>query len=340
MQLSKDKINILRQEARAIVRELGLLNDAYFGIGVTLAERHLLIELSVLESPTFGQIAEKLLLDKSTASRLIAQAKKKGFVSYEIDKIDKRKKLLKLTPFGLETLERFEAIAFRQTEEALLSVNPDEIELVCKGIALYAQGLKNSRLQKRATKSELGSPKSSTLDKVYGELNSLGYTLCSYCEKDYEELYDIFREVVESGSQFPYESSSREEFNRQFFSSGSHVYVCKGITDKIVGGFYLKSNYTGRSDHIANAAYMINSSYRGKGIGSLMIKASLGIAEKMGYEGMQFNMVLSENTGAIRLYERLGFSTVGIIPKAIRNRDGTYQNGHVMYKNLNPLIAI
>ena len=44
--LSIEAINELRRNARSVVRELGLLNDAYFEIGVTLAERHLLIELT------------------------------------------------------------------------------------------------------------------------------------------------------------------------------------------------------------------------------------------------------------------------------------------------------
>ena len=58
--LLTEEINLLRQNARSVVRELGLLNDAYFEIGVTLAERHLLIELTTCDSPTVGEIAERL----------------------------------------------------------------------------------------------------------------------------------------------------------------------------------------------------------------------------------------------------------------------------------------
>lgn len=49
---------------------------------------------------------------------------------------------------------------------------------------------------------------------------------------------------------------------------------------------------------------------------------------------MQFNMVLSQNTGAVKLYERLGFEIVGTIPNAIRNSDGTFQDGHIMHRKL------
>ena len=55
--LSNTKVNELRRNARSVVRELGLLNYAYFEIGVTLAERHLLIELTESPSPTMGEVA-------------------------------------------------------------------------------------------------------------------------------------------------------------------------------------------------------------------------------------------------------------------------------------------
>ena len=147
---SSEEINLLRQNARSVVRELGLLNDAYFEIGVTLAERHLLIELTSCTCPTMGEIAERLLLDKSTVSRLIAKAIKKGYVKCSSDKKDKRKRFLHLTALGRQTLNAFEPIAFNQTKEALLTLTAEEIELVYQGVRLYAKGLRNLRLQNRS----------------------------------------------------------------------------------------------------------------------------------------------------------------------------------------------
>lgn len=148
--LNGESINLLRQHARSMIRELGLLNDAYFNIGVTLAERHLLIELSVCSNPTVGEIAERLLLDKSTASRLIAKAVKKGFINISFDAKDKRKRFLHMTDQGKKVLQAFESIAFNQTKGALLTLTPDEMQTVYRGIALYAKGLKNSRLKMEA----------------------------------------------------------------------------------------------------------------------------------------------------------------------------------------------
>ena len=134
----------------------------------------------------------------------------------------------------------------------------------------------------------------------------MGYTLKLFDQKDERGLYEIFQEIVDSGCQFPYESSSMEEFHRQFFIPQGQVYVCHSLEGKVIGGFYLRTNFSGRSSHIANAAYMIHNSYRGKGLGSLLIKASLHFAKNLGFQAMQFNMVLSQNILAVKLIQTPG----------------------------------
>jgi DNA-binding MarR family transcriptional regulator/L-amino acid N-acyltransferase YncA len=338
---STEKVNLLRQHARSLVRELGLLNDAYFEIGVTLAERHLLIELSCCSCPTMGEIAERLLLDKSTASRLIAKAKKKGYIDFSLDEKDKRKRFLHLTDLGRKTLDAFEPIAFKQTKQALLALLPEEVELVYQGVTLYAKGLRTSRLQNQSlliTEDQTVSRKnfvSESLGEVHIQLSKKGLFLASFKQEDENPLYDIFRNVVDSGAEFPYESNSIQEFHRQFFAPKSQVYVCHSLKHEVIGGFYLRPNFSGRSSHIANAAYMIKESHRGQGIGALLVNASLEIAKSLGFQAMQFNMVLSQNSIANKLYNKLGFKIVGTIPDAVRNPDGSYQDGYVFYRKLN-----
>jgi DNA-binding MarR family transcriptional regulator/L-amino acid N-acyltransferase YncA len=327
--ISNEAVNLLRQNARSVVRELGLLNDDYFDVGVTLAERHLLIELMACSRPTMGEIAERLLLDKSTVSRLIAKAVKKGYVKCSSDKTDKRKRFLQFTEQGKSTFNAFEPIAFNQTKKALQTLTADEIERVYQGIALYAKGLKNSRL-----KSPL-RPKNTieSLEEINKQLSQKGFTLNLFRPEDENGFYEVYKEVVDSGTYFPFEDDSIEEFHRLFFSRTLQVYVCRSESE-VIGGFYLRMNSIGRAKHIANAAYMIKSSHRGQGIGSLLVKASLQLAKRLGFQTMQFNLVLSQNTPATRLYQKLGFNIIGTIPEAICNPDGSYQDGYIMYRKL------
>lgn len=314
--LSCERVNLLRQNARQVVRELGLLNDAYFDIGVTLAERHLLIELSALTNPTQKQIADKLLLEKSTASRLISKALKKGYLTCTQDAQDKRKRILSLTELGKKTLETFEPIAFHQTREALATLEPTEIEEVHQGMALYAKGLKTSRL--RNNSKESFAPRGP------------GLHLTLFRDEDEAALYEIFKTAE---NEFPFGSSSYATFQKYFFAPGSRVYVCT-LDDEVVGGFYLKPNFGGRASHIANAAYMIKSTHRGKGLGAYIVRSSLDLAKEHGFRALQFNLVFSQNGPAVHLYHKLGFTLIGTVPEAIRNPDDTYQDGLIFYRSL------
>ncbi len=316
-------VNQLRQDAREVVRELGLLKDAFFDIGVTLAERHLLLELASSSLPTMKEIGEKLLIEKSTASRLIARAVKKGYVSISSDNKDKRCRTLQLTDLGRKTLVSFEKIAFSQTNEALMMLEPEEIHYVMKGMALYAKGLKAARLRDKIQKE----PKIYSLDESYI------LTECSL--EDEAGLYEIFQEISGVDGYFPNESTSFAEFQNQFFSTGCRVYVCKeNSSGLIVGGFYLKPNFPGRGRHVANAAYMVRSTHRGRGIGTKIIEASFERAKELGFKAMQYNMVLSSNVKALALYTKLGFSRVGTIAEAIINDDGSYQDGYILHRRL------
>ncbi len=334
--LTNEEVNLLRQNARSVVRELGLLNDAYFEIGVTLAERHLLIELTTCPHPTMGEIAERLLLDKSTVSRLIAKAEKKGYIKCLSDQKDKRKRFLQMTPLGKKTLTAFEPIAFNQTKEALLTLTDEEVELVLRGVALYAKGLQNARLQNKGPAATEKKPME-TLSEIKSQLDQLGYTLKPYCAEDERPLYEIFKDVIDSGSLFPYNDNSVAEFRRRFTDSESHVYVCYSAKGELVGGFAVRANYPGNSNHIANALYMIKGTHRGQGIGTFIIKASLQIAKGLGFHAMQYNMVLSRNITAVKLYQKLGFNLICTLPHAIRNPDGSYQDGYILHQKLDTI---
>jgi hypothetical protein len=49
---------------------------------------------------------------------------------------------------------------------------------------------------------------------------------------------------------------------------------------------------------------------------------------------MQFNLVVSTNSGAVRLWQSLGFSIVGTLPGAFRHRRLGFVDAHVMFKTL------
>jgi ribosomal protein S18 acetylase RimI-like enzyme len=62
---------------------------------------------------------------------------------------------------------------------------------------------------------------------------------------------------------------------------------------------------------------MVSPLARGKGLATSMCEHSQKEAVALGYKAMQFNFVASSNEGAVRLWEKLGFTTVGRLPKSL-----------------------
>jgi ribosomal protein S18 acetylase RimI-like enzyme len=49
---------------------------------------------------------------------------------------------------------------------------------------------------------------------------------------------------------------------------------------------------------------------------------------------MQFNFVVSTNTGAVALWKKLGFAIVGTIPRGFRHSKLGYVDVYVMHREL------
>jgi ribosomal protein S18 acetylase RimI-like enzyme len=91
------------------------------------------------------------------------------------------------------------------------------------------------------------------------------------------------------------------------------------LDGRVVGTYLLRPNQPGLGSHVANAGYMVDPAYRGRGLASAMCRHSLSLARELGFRAMQFNFVVSTNATAVALWERHGFTTVGRLPLAFRH---------------------
>jgi ribosomal protein S18 acetylase RimI-like enzyme len=65
-----------------------------------------------------------------------------------------------------------------------------------------------------------------------------------------------------------------------------------------------------------------------------MCEHSQAEAKRMGFRAMQFNIVVSTNATAVRLWQRLGFEIVGRLPGAFKHSKLGFVDAFVMYKQL------
>lgn len=155
--------------------------------------------------------------------------------------------------------------------------------------------------------------------------------------EDFEEIYDIICHALDKGDTYSY---TREEMTPEralaYFmtSSDTHCYLAENKKGETLGFYTIRPNRTGRGNHVANASFLVHHNYRGEGIGKKLSEHALKTAKKLGYKAMQFNFVVSTNQVAIKLYETLGFSIVGTLPKAFRHASKGMVDIHIMHRFL------
>lgn len=151
-------------------------------------------------------------------------------------------------------------------------------------------------------------------------------TIREYHVADLDGMIAIWNEVVEAGDAFPQEEPLTHETGTGFFASQTYVGVAVGEGGKIMGLYILHPNNIGRCGHIANASYAVSSSCRGQHIGEKLVLDCLEQAKAHGFGILQFNAVVEGNVHARHLYERLGFTQLGMIPGGFRMKDGSFAN--------------
>ncbi len=151
---------------------------------------------------------------------------------------------------------------------------------------------------------------------------------------DADALWPIIQPIIAAGDTWAFApDTSREEMLAFWLSPALDTYVAE-VNGEIVGTFFMKNNQPGLGAHVANAGYMVHPAHNGKGIGRAMGLFSLDEARRLGYRAMQFNIVVKTNERAVRLWESLGFQTVGELPGAYQHRTLGFVDALVMYQSL------
>lgn len=156
-----------------------------------------------------------------------------------------------------------------------------------------------------------------------------------FTEADWPDVWRIYRAVVDAGETYTYDPAWTERQAHDVWvepAPGRTVVAVEG--GRIVGTAHIAPNKPGRGSHVATASFMVDAAARGLGVGRALATHILDLARADGYASMQFNAVVEANTGAVHLWQQLGFRIIGTVPEAFDHPIAGLVGLHIMYRRL------
>jgi L-amino acid N-acyltransferase YncA len=159
-------------------------------------------------------------------------------------------------------------------------------------------------------------------------------TIRPAADADFEAMWPIFQAIVAAGDTYTFAPETpRADAHRYWFGPGVASWVIEA-EGRIVGMYKIVANQPGLGSHVANASFMVDPGFNGKGAGRAMGVHCLDEARRRGYRAMQFNFVVATNERAVALWRSLGFAVVGTLPGAFRHQQLGYVDAYVMFRSL------
>lgn len=160
-------------------------------------------------------------------------------------------------------------------------------------------------------------------------------------ENDAEKLIDYLKItagqtpfLIREPDEITLSIKQEQDFIRTKKNSENELLLIAEIGGKHIGNCSLMSigGYK-RYRHRCDIAIALYKEYCGVGIGKAMLETVLDIAEKVGYEQAELE-VIADNKPAIALYEKLGFKIYGTFPDNMKYEDDSYVAAYWMMKKL------
>ena len=156
---------------------------------------------------------------------------------------------------------------------------------------------------------------------------------------DWHAIWRIIEPVFRSGETYAFSPDITEaDAHRVWIELPAAIFVAVDRNGTLLGTYYIKPNQPALGAHVCNCGYIVSEDARGKGIASNMCVHSQAQARDMGFLAMQYNLVVSSNEGAIKLWKRHGFGVVGTLPGAFLHSRLGFVDALVMYKQLAPAV--
>jgi RimJ/RimL family protein N-acetyltransferase len=151
---------------------------------------------------------------------------------------------------------------------------------------------------------------------------------------DADAIWSILEPTIRAGETYTLPRDMDREQALAYWSSPGHTVFVAEEDGELLGTYYFRANQKGGGAHVGNCGYMTAAKAAGRGVATAMCAHSLEYAQSLGFRAMQFNFVVSTNVGAIHLWQKFGFATVGRLAGAFLHPSLGYVDALVMYRTL------
>ncbi|MEU0532048.1 GNAT family N-acetyltransferase [Amycolatopsis tolypomycina] len=152
---------------------------------------------------------------------------------------------------------------------------------------------------------------------------------------DWPALWPIIHDVVTEQRTFAYDPAMTEDAARRMWLLAPPARVVVALDgDRVTGTANMYANRPGPGSHVASGSLMVAKEARGTGVGRALTTDMIDWARRSGFAAIQFNAVVDVNVAAVRLYESLGFVTLGTAPGAFRHPDAGDVGLRIMWLDL------
>ena len=285
-------IDQIRNASRTLVREFGFMGRNLASTHLPPSALHTLLEIDIKGPQTAAELCVKLNLEKSSVSRMLKKLVDGGEIEETAIASDGRRKQLRLTEQGRQTVNAAHRFARHQVLGALQSLSPQMVETVVTGLAAYAGALATARQSQRPTQAPAIRIVTGYQPGAIGRIASM-FSVYFACHSHFGQYFE--RKVA----------TELAEFTDRLQSPENQLWLLMS-EDQVLGSIAIDGEDL-KGDRLAHLRwFFIDERLSGQGFGKQLLELAIQFCQSRNFSEIHLWTVKGLGASS-HLYDRYGF---------------------------------